>query len=64
MTQSASDAYAAAHAKTLALLAQLQQQIEDMPEPESPGINWGHAGSMDHINAQLRELLDFVGSHA
>jgi hypothetical protein len=34
--------------------------IEDMPEPESDGINWGHAGSMRNINEQLRELLGFV----
>jgi hypothetical protein len=60
MTQSAPDAYAAAHAEALALLAQLQQRIEDMPAPDTDGINWGHVGSMGHINAQLRELLSFV----
>jgi len=60
MTQSASDAYAAAHAKALALLASLQGMIEDMPEPESNGINWGHAGILNHVNSWLRELLDFV----
>ena len=60
MTQSAPDAYAAAHAEALALIDSLRDMIEDMPEPESPGINWGHAGSMSHINAQLRELLGFV----
>lgn len=60
MTQSASDAYAAAHAEALALIASLQGIIEDMPEPESDGINWGHAGSLNHVNSQLRELLGFV----
>lgn len=60
MTQSAPDAYGAAHAKGLALLAQLRQRIEDMPAPDTDGINWSHAGSMGHVNAQLRELLDFV----
>jgi hypothetical protein len=60
MTASASETYAARHAEALALLAQLQQAIEDMPEPESDGINWGHAGSMGHINEQLRELIAFV----
>lgn len=58
----ASDAYATEHAEALALLAQLQQAIEDMPKPESPGINWGHAGSMNRVNSQLRELLGFVGA--
>lgn len=59
MPQSASDAYAAAHAEALALIASLQSIIEDMPAPYS-GINWGHAGSLNHVNSQLRELLDFV----
>ena len=60
MTQSAPDAYAAAHAEALALIDSLRDMIEDMPEPESPGINWEHVGSIGHINAQLRELLGFV----
>ena len=49
------------HATALALLAELQQAIEDMPEPESINGNWGYAGSMSHINGQLRELLAFAG---
>lgn len=60
MTTAASE-YAIGHAAALSLIAQLQQVIEDMPEPESDGINWGHAGSMSHINGQLRELIAFVG---
>jgi hypothetical protein len=52
--------YAKGHATALALLAQLQQAIEDMPEPESINGNWGYAGSMSHINGQLREVLDFA----
>ena len=53
--------YAKGHATALALLAQLQQAIEDMPEPESINGNWGYAGSMSHINSQLRELIAFAG---
>ena len=60
MTQSAPDTYAARHAEALALIDSLRDLIEDMPEPESDGINWGHVGSMGHINGQLRELLGFV----
>jgi len=52
--------YAKGHATALALLAQLQQAIEDMPEPESINGNWGYAGSMSHINGQLREVLAFA----
>ena len=52
--------YAARHAEALGLIDSLRDMIEDMPEPESDGINWGYAGSMAHINAQLREILGFV----
>ncbi len=57
---SVTDEYCAQHAEALALIDSLRDLIEDMPEPESPGINWGHVGSMGHINGQLRELLGFV----
>ena len=57
---SAADVYAARHAEALRLIDSLRDMIEDMPEPESDGINWGHAGSMGHVNEQLREILGFV----
>jgi hypothetical protein len=57
---SAADEYAARHAEALGLIDRLRDMIEDMPEPESDGINWGHAGSMGHVNEQLREILRFV----
>ena len=57
----ASDQYAMSHATALALLAELQQAIEDMPNPESINGNWGYAGSMSHVNGQLRDLLAFAG---
>jgi hypothetical protein len=60
MTTAASE-YAKGHAAALRLIAQLQEAIEDMPEPESINGNWGYAGSMSHINGQLRELIAFVG---
>jgi len=62
MTATAADTYAARHAEALALIDSLRDMIEDMPEPESDDINWGHAGSMGHINEQLREMLGFVES--
>ena len=57
----AADQHAIGHAAALELLAELQQAIENMPEPDSIGSNWGHAGNMSHINGQLRELLAFAG---
>ena len=57
----AANTYALGHATALALLAQLQQVIEDMPEPDSINGNWGYAGNMSYVNGQLRELLAFAG---
>jgi hypothetical protein len=57
----AADTYAMGHATALALLAQLQQAVEDMPEPDSINGDWGYAGNMSHITGQLRELLAFAG---
>jgi hypothetical protein len=57
----AADQYAIGHAAALELLVKVQQAIEDMPNPESINGNWGYAGSMSHINGQLRELLAFAG---
>jgi hypothetical protein len=57
----AADQYTIGHSAALSLLAQLQQAIEDMPNPESINGNWGYAGNMSYINGQLRELLAFVG---
>ena len=56
----AADEYIKGHAAALALLAQLQQAVEDMPDPDSINGNLGYAGSMSHINGELRELLRFV----
>jgi hypothetical protein len=57
----AADTYAMGHATALALLIQLQQAVEDMPEPDSINGDWGYAGNMSYINGQLRELLAFAG---
>jgi hypothetical protein len=58
----AADQYAIGHSAALGLLAQLQQAIEDMPDPESINGDWGYAGNMSYINGQLREILGFVES--
>lgn len=62
MSRTATDAYAMAHAEAMALIERLRDMIQDMPEPETPGIDWTHAGSLNHVNAQLRVLLGFVES--
>jgi len=57
----AAETYAMGHATAMALLARLQEAIQDMPEPDSINGDWGYAGNMSHINGQLRELLGFAG---
>jgi len=57
----AANQYAIGHATALELLPQLQQAIEDMPDPESIGGDWGYAGNMSYINSQMRELIAFAG---
>lgn len=64
MTTSLSNSYVAGHATALDLLARLQEAIQDMPEPEADGVNWGHVGSLSHINGQLRDLLAFANGTA
>ena len=59
----AADQYAIGHSAAMGILAQLQQAIEDMPDPESINGDWGYAGNMSYINGQLRELLAFAGGH-
>jgi hypothetical protein len=59
----AADTYAVRHANALALLANLKGAIEDMPEPDSINGDWGYAGSMNHICAQLSELLASAGGN-
>ena len=61
MAATAPDTYAIKHANALALLDTLRGVIEDLPAPDTDGINWGHVGSMEHVNAQLRELIAFTG---
>ena len=63
ITRPATDArqsYAEAHAEAMALLDNLREMIEDMPEPESDGINWGHVGSLGHLNEKIKELCGFI----
>ena len=55
------DAYTAAHVRTLTLLEDLHQTIEDMPAPDADHlINWEHVGSLQHLCERLKELKEFV----
>ena len=44
--------------KTLeTLLEHAHNHFETAPE----NINWGHAGSAEHVNQKLKEITDFLG---
>jgi hypothetical protein len=51
------DAYAAKAAQALGLIEQLREKIEDLPAPDSRGINWGHVGDLCRMVDVLREAL-------
>lgn len=42
------------------LLDELQMRFHAMPAPESDNLAWGHIESAKKINADLRELIEFL----
>jgi len=57
--QSAQDAYTAAHATAMELIAQIQHAVEDMDAP-SDAIDWGHVGDAIEINSRMARVLCFL----
>jgi hypothetical protein len=41
-----------------ALLEQIGDLAMDLPAPESRGLNWGHVGTMKHVQEQLTDIRD------
>ena len=54
-------AYESAHLVTVDLLARIRDLLGDMPAPDS-GVDWGHVGTMNFINAQLSEVVEHLES--
>lgn len=55
-------AYENAHLVAQDLLERIKELLFDMPAPgddEHP-IHWGHVGDINHINAQLSDLVAFL----
>jgi len=44
------------------LIEELQNAFYDMPAPESDNMAWSHIESAKKINADLRELIEFLTS--
>lgn len=58
--QSAKKAYNERIAEAKALLADLTAYVEANGEVETETINWGHVGSLGHVNSQLKEIRSFI----
>ncbi len=41
-------------------IEELQNAFFDMPAPESDNLAWSHVESAKKINADLKELIDFL----
>jgi hypothetical protein len=55
-------AYEKAHQEAQSQLARLQELLFDLPASESDDdpIDWGHVGSLGHVNERLAELIAFL----
>lgn len=60
----ASEAYAERLTGIREKLAKLQQLADKGFGYEGAAINWGHAGSVAHVDEKLEELLGFLGEQA
>jgi len=57
----AEDAYVLAHVRATELVDAIYDRLQDMPAPAcGHAINWGHVGDLDHVNALLQQIADFL----
>lgn len=55
-------AYENAHLVARDLLARIEEQLQDEPAPGGETkIDWGHVGSIGHVNELLSEIVTFLG---
>ena len=65
MSQSTENAYLAHHTEAVALVAQLQEALFDLPAPDGETlINWAHVGTVVELKRQLAEALAFASGTA
>ena len=58
--EQARDAYAAQALTVLRTLEELQAWADTLHDAEPESVNWGHVGSLEHINSELRDVLRFA----
>ena len=47
-------------AKFESLIEQIRNAFYDLPAPESEHLKWSHVGSAEHVNSELRDILQFL----
>lgn len=50
----------AQEAKFRSLLKKIESAFYDLPAPESEYLEWSHVGSAEHVNDELRYILQFI----
>lgn len=60
MNAKALDAQIAKTHEAAELLERLTLYVQDHGEVAPDDVNWAHVGSMGHVVAQLREIVNFI----
>jgi hypothetical protein len=52
------DTYSAMHQEAFLLTLAIQEKLQNLPAPDTDGLNWGHVGELGNIIHQLRDILE------
>lgn len=60
----AGPAYEHGHLIAMDLLERIGEMLHDLPVPDSDEhpINWGHVGTINEVNRQLSQIIEFLGN--
>jgi hypothetical protein len=59
--RTAEEAYVRAHGQATELVDAIYDRLQDMPAPAcGHAIHWGHVGNLNHVNALLKQIADFL----
>lgn len=57
----AEETYVRAHMQATELVDAIYDRLQDMPAPAcGHAIHWGHVGDLNHVNALLQQIADFL----
>jgi hypothetical protein len=59
--RTAEEAYVRAHVRATELADAIYDRLQDILAPAcGHAIHWGHVGNLDHVNALLQQIADFL----